>query len=158
MVVLTCILLDRHTAGMIDETPTGGPSDPVMQTARWTAASRARETERDDRLFTDEFAAALAGADGFAMLDHFDAQAGGNPYLPIRTRWYDDVLTGLVGVEHQQLVLLGAGLDTRAYRFMWPVDTVSFEVDRPELLADKQRILDDQQATPGCERRVVPAD
>jgi O-methyltransferase involved in polyketide biosynthesis len=35
--------------------------DPVGFTSRLTAAARARETERPDHLFNDEFAAALAG-------------------------------------------------------------------------------------------------
>src|SRR5215469_1021804 len=33
----------------------------VIETARWAAAQRARESERSDRLFSDPLAAALAG-------------------------------------------------------------------------------------------------
>ena len=35
-------------------------------TARWTAGIRAQESARADRLFTDPWAAALAGAEGAA--------------------------------------------------------------------------------------------
>ncbi len=38
----------------------------VEATARWAAAVRAVETARDDRLFADPWAAALAGPDGMA--------------------------------------------------------------------------------------------
>jgi len=41
---------------------------PVIQTARWAAAQRARESERQDRLFFDPLAAALAGEEGRAAL------------------------------------------------------------------------------------------
>jgi len=34
---------------------------PVIQTARWATAQRARESERSDRLFFDPLAKALAG-------------------------------------------------------------------------------------------------
>ena len=43
--------------------------DPVGFTSRLTAAARARESERPDRLFHDEFATALAGREGFDFLD-----------------------------------------------------------------------------------------
>ncbi len=43
--------------------------DLIASTACWTAAIRARESERPDRLFTDTLAAALAGEEGFARLD-----------------------------------------------------------------------------------------
>ena len=37
---------------------------PVIQTARWATAQRARESERSDRLFFDPLAKALAGEEG----------------------------------------------------------------------------------------------
>ncbi len=41
----------------------------IAQTARWTAAARARESQRSDRLFEDPLAAVLAGEEGFAQLE-----------------------------------------------------------------------------------------
>ncbi len=38
--------------------------DLLGATARWTAAVRARESPREDRLFYDPWAAALAGEEG----------------------------------------------------------------------------------------------
>ncbi len=131
--------------------------DAVAETARWTAAARAQESDRADRLFDDPLARGLAGAAGFEMLARFDQRGDGNPYLPIRTRWYDDVLTSAV-TKHRQVVMLAAGLDTRAYRLPWAPQTVLFEVDQPRLLADKQVMLDAMQARLACDRRVVPVD
>jgi methyltransferase (TIGR00027 family) len=122
--------------------------DPVGATARLTAAARARETERPDSLFSDPFAAALAGADGFAALDRQDAaRAGGgelvaNPVFAIRTRFFDEFLLQETGVRHVgQVVLVAAGLDTRAFRLSWPPEVHVFELDRPEVLAYKEAIL-----------------
>src|SRR5450759_4798316 len=42
--------------------------NPVANTARWTAAIRALETERPDRLFEDPLARALADEEGFRLL------------------------------------------------------------------------------------------
>ena len=40
----------------------------VIETARWAAAQRARESERPDHLFLDPLARALAGEEGMAAL------------------------------------------------------------------------------------------
>ena len=50
-------------------------SNPIAPTSQWTAAARARESERVDRLFDDPLAAALAGAEGFAWLERMEAAA-----------------------------------------------------------------------------------
>jgi len=132
--------------------------DAVAETARWTAAARAQESEREDRLFDDPLARDLAGAAGFEMLARFDQRGDGNPYLPIRTRWYDDVLAAAVDEGRRQVVMLAAGLDTRAYRLALPPQTVLLEVDQPRLLADKQMVLDAAGTRPRCDRRAVSAD
>jgi methyltransferase (TIGR00027 family) len=130
----------------------------VAQTALWTAAARARESARPDRLFEDRLAAVLAGPGGQARLRHFHtarAPDDGNPVLPIRTRWFDDFLHG---ARARQVVGLGAGLDTRAYRLDWPPGTVLFEVDQPAVLAYKEERLPSDGERPRCARRAVPAD
>lgn len=68
-----------------DDTRTLG-MDALAQTAQWTAAARARESQRPDHLFEDPLAALLAGEDGFALLDAEPPEARDNPYLAIRTR------------------------------------------------------------------------
>jgi O-methyltransferase involved in polyketide biosynthesis len=44
--------------------------ESLAATAGWTAAARARETEREDCLFDDPWAAALAGCDAIAAFAH----------------------------------------------------------------------------------------
>ncbi len=126
-------------------------------TASWTAAVRAGESAREDRLFDDPWAAALAGDEGPAWL----AQRSPEAVLPIvlRTRYFDDFLLGMAKEDAiRQVVIMAAGLDTRAYRIEWPAGMRLFEVDQPAVLERKQKMLDAAGATPTCERVVVPAD
>ena len=94
------------------------PVHTLVSTACWTASVRAMERVRADRLFDDPWAAALAGAEGAAWL----ARRSANSVVPIivRTRFFDDFLQR---ITHQhairQVVLLAAGLDTRAFRLPW---------------------------------------
>jgi methyltransferase (TIGR00027 family) len=136
----------------------GAPAAPLAATDRWIAAARAAETGRPDRLLEDPWAAALAGPEGE---DWLGARAG-SPALAvmiIRARFFNDFLrrvTGPGGVG--QVVLLGAGLDTRGYRLAWPGRVQVFELDQPEVLDRKQAILDGAGAEPRCARRAVGVD
>ena len=58
-------------------------------TAKWTAAARARETERPDALFADPWATHLAG-EAMAWLERQPPEAGLAPVL--RTRFLDDLI------------------------------------------------------------------
>ena len=55
-------------------------------------------------------------------------------------------------------MLLGAGLDTRAFRLGWPAGVRLFELDLPEMLEFKEHVLAGEAATPRCARAVVPVD
>jgi methyltransferase (TIGR00027 family) len=57
-----------------------------------------------------------------------------------------------------QVVLLAAGLDTRAYRLVWLAGMRLFELDLPEVLGFKERVLAEQAAVARCERRVIAVD
>jgi methyltransferase (TIGR00027 family) len=126
-------------------------------TAYWTAAVRAREHARPDRLFNDPWAEALAGEVGAAWI------AGRSPesVLPIllRTRYFDDFLQR-ISQENTipQIVLVAAGLDTRAFRLDWPANTRIFEMDQPAVLEYKQQVLLSMEAQPTCERHTISAD
>jgi methyltransferase (TIGR00027 family) len=143
-------------------------TDPISRTARLTAAARARESRRADRLFDDPLAEALAGPEGFAFMERFEAAArpaglpgaGDNPYIAIRSRFFDEFVTAAFAGPGapRQTVLLAAGLDTRAFRLDWPARTKLYELDRPELLDAKQEILDRAGARPRCQRTSVPVD
>ena len=59
-------------------------------------------------------------------------------FLAARDRYIDDVLQGFLEAGLQQLVILGAGYDSRAYRFEKLKNGVKvFEVDHPATQADK---------------------
>jgi methyltransferase (TIGR00027 family) len=129
----------------------------IAATAHWTASARALENQHAEPLFSDPWAAALAGEQGAAWL----AQRTPESLIPIiiRTRYFDDFLQRIV---HQsgirQVVLLAAGLDTRAFRLNWPEGTRLFEIDQAEVIDYKERILKSLGAQHTCDRRVIQAD
>lgn len=123
----------------------------VVNTGLWIAAARALESDRPDRLFNDPWAARLAGETGKASLE----AAPYNPFLPVRTRYFDDAITAAAG-RGGQIVLLGAGSDTRAFRLPLPASCTVFEIDFAEALEAKELVLRTER--PGCRRTVVPAD
>ncbi len=133
-------------------------------TARWVAANRARETELPGRLFADPFAAALAGEEGFVFLTACQrarsvATDAPDPYLSIRTRFFDDELMLLVNeASICQIVILAAGMDSRALRLAWPRGTAVFELDRDDVVDHKEAVIRDLGAVPKCLRKVVRVD
>jgi methyltransferase (TIGR00027 family) len=56
------------------------------------------------------------------------------------------------------VVVLAAGLDSRAYRLSWPDGTTIFELDRPQILNFKRAVLAGQGVQPRAERREVAVD
>src|ERR1039458_10161213 len=66
----------------------------VTGTALWIAAARARGSDRPAPVFVDPWAAALAGSDGRDRLVASEQTSGReNPFIPVRTRFFDDLLT-----------------------------------------------------------------
>lgn len=139
--------------------------DSVERTALLTAALRAAETARADRIYTDPYAAALAGDVGPALLAEIRAAtfpANGPRVLPstpdynaIRTRFFDEYLEAEAR-RTRQVVLAPAGMDSRAYRLSWPEDARCFEVDRPAVLAYKRDRLGGARAR--ADHRTVAVD
>ena len=137
----------------------------VAATALFVAAVRARENERANPLFRDELSALLAGREGLAWLAASEANPGSSyhrdsfPYLETRTRFFDDWALGAVREGGaKQLVVLGAGMDTRAFRIHWPAKLRFWEVDTHELFALKEARLQSAGVRPKCERVLVEAD
>jgi methyltransferase (TIGR00027 family) len=137
----------------------------VAATALFVAAVRARENERSNPLFRDQLSSLLAGREGLAWLAASETSPASNyhrdsfPYLEVRTRYFDDwVLDAVRDSTARQLVLLGAGMDTRAFRLPWPEGFQFWEVDTPELFALKESRLQSAGVRLGCDRRVVEDD
>jgi methyltransferase (TIGR00027 family) len=108
-----------------------------------TAAARARESERADRLFEDPCAAALAGEEGCRFLEQDEALRPDRPKAAfvLRHRFFDDFLLGRAVDGVRQVVLVAAGLDARAFRLAWPTGVRVFELDQPGVLSYKEAIV-----------------
>jgi methyltransferase (TIGR00027 family) len=66
--------------------------------------------------------------------------AGHHYYVVARTRCFDDFLLSQLPGKPEQLVILGAGFDSRVHRFADRLQGVkAFEVDHPATSQDKQR-------------------
>ncbi|NNH72552.1 SAM-dependent methyltransferase [Nocardia uniformis] len=132
-------------------------------TAIGVAVIRARESARTDRLYDDPLAQWFVDAarEGFTAerWERVDALSG--QFYEGRTvgvRLVDDRVREAVGQGIRQIVLIGAGLDTRAFRMEWPAQTRIFEVDLPETFGFKEPVLRKAEARPRCERQVVAVD
>ena len=121
---------------------------------------RARESERADRIFSDPWAARLAGEEGQVWRQRTTGGKDENEVgLAIRTRFFDDFLLDVTR-EHtvRQVVIAAAGMDTRAFRLSWPPQTQLFELDLPQMFVRKEPLLSNAAAMPTCQRHVVPVD
>jgi methyltransferase (TIGR00027 family) len=126
-------------------------------TAHWMASVRAMESAREDPLFRDPWAAALAGPEGQEWIEGRPPES----VIPIvlRTRFFDDMLQRITLKNAiRQVVLLAAGLDTRAFRLSWPAETHLYELDQPAVLSYREEILAATGAKANCIRRAIPVD
>lgn len=113
----------------------------ASRTALLVAGLRAMATARAQPICRDPFARALAGDEGMAIARAFEADAFPHAelWLALRTAFLDREL--MAQVSHRglsQVVLLGAGFDTRAARLTFP-GVRWFEVDHTESQAEKRR-------------------
>ncbi len=127
---------------------------------------RAAESRRADRLFDDPYAEAFLAAEPGAFDLEQRTGAGVmaswgavfSSHAVTRTRFFDDYLLAATAGGIGQVVLLGAGLDTRAFRLPWPDGVRLFELDLPDVLAFKERVLVERSAVAGCERTAIAVD
>jgi methyltransferase (TIGR00027 family) len=145
----------------------GEPSGGVGATALGAAEMRAEESVRPDRLFDDPYAAKFVAAAPplFPELDSIAddpeiaaLKAAFSADIVVRTRFYDDFLARACTAGCRQVVLLAAGLDTRAFRLDWPAGVRVFELDLPDVLAFKDAVLQRERALPTCARTAVAVD
>lgn len=144
----------------------------VGATALGVAAARAVETAGADPLIRDDFARPLVSSAGPAWARLADPELGwldGDPhgkrahrigidYQAVRTHFFDEYFDNAVRAGIRQVVILAAGLDSRAYRLNWPPGTAVYEIDQPKVLEYKTGILEQQGAVPAASRRPVPVD
>jgi methyltransferase (TIGR00027 family) len=129
----------------------------ASRTAEFMALFRAIESSlpAKRRLFEDPFARQVLGprfgllatvcrVPGVADLvaRYIDGRwAGARSSAVARTRLIDDTINDALARGIDQLVILGAGFDARAYRLAGLSDVAVFEVDHPDTLAKKQAVL-----------------
>jgi methyltransferase (TIGR00027 family) len=142
----------------------------VGSTALNVATARALEAQKPDPLAIDPFAEVFCRAVGGTAADVLDGKDPGHQlktpdwgqhfvtFQGARTRYFDDYFRRAADAGIRQVVILAAGLDSRAYRLPWPDATTIFELDRPQVLDFKREVLAAQGAQPNAERREVAID
>src|SRR5471030_1449831 len=128
----------------------------VSDTARWMAVYRARESERDDAVFRDPFARALAGERGERIANALKFGEENAWSFIARTYLFDRFVARIVKHGADMVVNLAAGLNTRPYRMALPASLRWVEVDLPDILDYKEEVLAD--AKPVCELERVRLD
>lgn len=147
----------------------------VGATAVMVALARAAETASADPLISDRFAEVLVSTPELEGVRE-QVAAWWNPepddddpdfsvdshhmidYQAVRTHFFDAYFADATGAGIRQVVILAAGLDSRAYRLDWPDGTVVYEIDLPKVLQYKAETLAAHGATPVADRRSVPVD
>lgn len=139
----------------------------VGSTALFVAAARALEAQKPDPLAVDPFAEVFCRAVGGQWAALLDGDAPEHPlkskefgeqfitFQAARTRYFDEYFRRSAQAGVRQIVLLAAGLDSRAYRLDWPAGTTIFELDQPQVLDFKR---DAVGATAKAERREIAVD
>lgn len=155
----------------------------VGYTALAVAAGRAMEAARPDALITDAQASAFVAAaqrdgtpiplpstwppDTADMAASLDVGADEvhqlwetlTTYMGVRSKYFDEYVREAcheAGIT--QVVILAAGLDTRAHRLDLPDGTDLYEIDHPNVLTFKDQVLAEQDAKPACSRHPIGVD
>ncbi|MGB5351205.1 MAG: class I SAM-dependent methyltransferase, partial [Polyangiales bacterium] len=130
----------------------------ASRTAIMVAAYRGRASAAAEPICDDPWALGLAGAEGEALSRRWDAHAPSMElWMALRTRYLDDCVTRALDRGVGQVVILGAGLDTRAAR-LGREGVRFFEVDQPASQADKRERLSRFVAYPIEAATFVPCD
>jgi len=119
----------------------GQPSLTALGAARLRAAHQVLDNAS---ILTDPLALRILGDDIEVSLDHARAHASGPRlrwFIAARSRIAEEALTEAVNAGATQLVVLGAGLDTLAYRTPLAPRLRIFEVDHPATQAWKREML-----------------
>jgi methyltransferase (TIGR00027 family) len=122
-------------------------TEQSSQTALMAAAARAAHllVDQPPVIFADTLAATLLGERADDLIDYHRKHgdhlvlAGARAQAVCRSRFTEDVLARRVGEGVTQYVILGAGLDSFAYRSSSPVRV--FEVDHPTTQRWKRGVL-----------------
>ena len=76
----------------------------------------------------------------------------------MRTHYFDSYFAEAAAAGIRQVVILAAGLDSRAFRLDWPAGTTVYEIDQPQVVHYKTTTLESAGAAPTADRRTVQVD
>ena len=127
-----------------------------------------------DALIYDPYAELLVAAAGTGVWEHIvddtvlGALAKRDPelaaviehlrsYQAVRTHFFDRFFANAVSAAITQMVILGSGLDTRAYRLPWP-RIVLYEIDQPKVLQFMAETLAGHGVSPTVTLREIGVD
>jgi methyltransferase (TIGR00027 family) len=147
----------------------------VGATAVMVALARAAETASADPLIRDQFAEPLVSTPELEGVREQVAAWWAGPdddddpdfavdsnhmvnYQAVRTHFFDAYFAEATAAGVRQVVILAAGLDSRAYRLNWPAGVTVYEIDLPKVLEYKAQTLAGHGAAPTADRRPVPVD
>ena len=128
--------------------------DSPSRTAAWVALGRAmgRDLPPEAQLAIDPYGAAFEGGlrpklhrvleRAHIPVHRFPGVLSWILYMQVRTRVIDDAVRAFVDRGGRQLVLLGAGYDTRALRLPELAAARVFEIDHPATQRHKRAVLD----------------
>jgi len=119
----------------------GEPSRTALAAARHRAAHQLLE---HGSIFADPLAVRILGDEASNITQEAEHNPSGRRmriFIAVRTRFAEDALAAAVERGVRQLVVLGAGLDTYAYRGVMRERLRVFEVDHPATQAWKRQRL-----------------
>ncbi|GFG74054.1 class I SAM-dependent methyltransferase [Mycobacterium botniense] len=150
-------------------------TESVGATALGVAAARAAETESENPIINDPFARVFVDAAGPGMWTVManpalaaqladsepDARARMQvmvDFMAVRTVFFDEFFLNAADAGVRQVVILAAGLDSRAWRLPWPAGTTVYELDQPKVLEFKSTTMQQRGARPAASLVSIPVD
>lgn len=80
-------------------------------------------------------------------------------WLILRTKFIDEIFSKVVNTQIKQIVIFGAGFDTRSIRFSGLIDDIDyFEIDLPEIQITKKKILKQSKTSLSAKHHFIPLD
>jgi len=157
-----------NSTDTIKPNPNFDAGDEAAITAFWICGARAMETRKgDEAVIKDPYAEMLLEGGGWEKYETHNMKSRLSRFLVVgkfdgtvvkRTKFYDDTILNAAKEKGiRQLVALGAGLDTRAYRLFGDMpDMHVFEVDHPNTFKYKESRL--ATVKPACKRTILPLE
>jgi methyltransferase (TIGR00027 family) len=133
-----------------------GLMKPISNTAFYCCGIRMRDAESERPVCGDQFAKRFMNEQGMEILNRFAGERGPNVSNVARARYIDDLLRAQLAANGKlQIVLLGCGFDSRAFRLhggSW------FELDEPAIIGYKEERLPAAQAPNALQRISIEFD